>query len=154
MEQYMWAIWLGIFVLGLIIEAVGTDLVSIWFSAGALIALIISFIPAVPWWVEVIVFVVISGACLLFLRPLTRKYMRGKIAKSNADALVGRKGMLLEKVGPMQRGVVQVGDIKWTALGIEDDTKIEAGKVVEIVAISGNKLIVREADISAEGESK
>ncbi|MCR5348417.1 MAG: NfeD family protein [Bacilli bacterium] len=152
MEQYMWIIWLSVFVIGLIVEAIGTDLVSVWFSGGALIALIISFIPEVAWWVEVIVFVVVSAVCLLTLRPLTRKYMRGKIVSSNADALIGKKGMLLEKVGPMHRGVCQLGDVKWTALGLEDDTKIEAGKVVEVVAISGNKLIVREAELTAEGE--
>ena len=152
MEQYMWIIWLSVFVIALIIEAIGTDLVSIWFSAGALVSLIISFIPDVPWWVEIIIFVVISGICLLTLRPLTRKYMRGKIVSSNADSLIGRKGMLLEKIGPLHRGICQLGDVKWTALGIDESTKIEAGKVVEVVAISGNKLIVREADITAEGE--
>ncbi|MBQ9458239.1 MAG: NfeD family protein [Bacilli bacterium] len=152
MEQYMWIIWLSAFVIFLIIEAIGTDLVTIWFALGALIATIVSFIPNVPWWVEVIVFLVISVATLFALRPLTRKYMRGKIVQSNADSLVGRRGMLLEDIGPFQRGTVQIGDVKWTALGIEDDSKIEAGQVVEIVAISGNKLIVRPVEKTAEGE--
>ena len=43
MEQWMWIIWLTIFVVSLIIEAIGTDLVSIWFAFGALVSLIISF---------------------------------------------------------------------------------------------------------------
>ena len=145
MEQYMWIIWLSAFVLFLIIEAIGTDLVTIWFAIGSLVALIVSFIPGVAWWVQLIVFFVLSITCLLAVRPLARKYLRGKIVKSNADALVGRKGMLLEAIGPLQRGEVQLGDVKWTAVGIEDNAKIAAGTVVEIVAISGNKLIVREA---------
>ena len=152
MEQYMWIIWLSAFVIFLIIEAVGTDLVTVWFALGALVATIVSFIPNVPWWVEVIVFTVISVACLLALRPLARKYMRGKIVQSNADSLIGRKGMLLEDIGPLKRGTVQLGDVKWTALGIEDNTKIPANTIVEIVAISGNKLIVRPAENAAEGE--
>ena len=144
-EQYMWIVWLVALVLFVIIEAIGTDLVTIWFAVGSLVALIVSFIPGVPWWVELIVFFVLSITCLLALRPLARKYLRGKIVKSNADALIGRKGMLLETIGPLQRGEVQLGDVKWTAVGMEDNSKIEAGTIVEIVAISGNKLIVREA---------
>lgn len=150
-EQYMWIVWLVALVIFLIIEAIGTDLVTVWFAAGALVALIVSFIPEVPWWVEVIVFFVLSITCLLALRPLARKYLRGKIVQSNADALIGRKGMLLEAIGPLQRGTVQLGDVKWTAVGLEDKDKIEAGTIVEIVAISGNKLLVRPA---ANEESK
>jgi membrane protein implicated in regulation of membrane protease activity len=46
-EQYMWIIWLVLFVAMLIIEAIGPALVSIWFALGAVIALILSFIPEV-----------------------------------------------------------------------------------------------------------
>lgn len=154
MEQYMWILWLSAFGIFLLIEAIGTDLVTIWFAFGSILALILSFIPGVAWWVEVIVFFVISIICLLALRPLARKYLRGKIVQSNADGLIGRKGMLLEKIDQFHRGLCQIGDVKWTAVGIDDDTKIEAGKVIEIVAISGNKLIVREVvgDQPQEGE--
>ena len=76
MEAYMWIVWLSLFVLMLVVEAIGTELVSIWFSLGALIALIVSFIPNVPWWVEVVVFVVISCATLFALRPLFTKYFK------------------------------------------------------------------------------
>lgn len=152
MEQFMWAIWLGLFVLSLIIEALSADLVSVWFAGGALIALILSFIPGVAWWVQLIVFFVISLTLLLALRPLTRKWMRGKIVKSNVDSLIGKKAVLLEKIDFMHRGCVSIGDVKWTAVGVEDNSSIEKGKIVVIVAVSGNKLLVKEAeDLSAEG---
>lgn len=155
MEQYMWAIWLGVFVITLVVEAIGTDLVSIWFSGGALVALIISFIPGVSWWIELIVFFVISVALLLALRPLARKWMRGKLVRSNVDSLIGKRAVLLEKIDLLHRGEVAVGDVKWTAVGVEDNTKIEKGKIVVIVAVSGNKLIVKEAEeSSAEGEQQ
>ena len=59
MEQYLWIIWLAIFVIALVIEASGPSLVSIWFALGALVTMIISFIPGVAWWIELIVFVVV-----------------------------------------------------------------------------------------------
>ncbi len=153
MEEFMPAIWLGVFVVAVIVEAIGADLVSIWFAAGALVALILSFISGVAWWIELIVFFVVSVALLLALRPLTRKWMRGKIVKSNVDSLIGKKAVLLEKIDFMHRGEVAVGDVKWTAVGVEDHAKIEKGKVVVIVAVSGNKLLVKEAEeFSAEKE--
>lgn len=153
MEAYMWAIWLGVFVIALIVEAIGADLVSVWFAGGALIALILSFIPGVAWWIQLIVFCVLSLTLLLALRPLTRKWFRGKIVKSNVESLIGKKAVLLEKIDLLHRGEVAVGDVKWTAVGVDDDAKIEKGKIVVIVAVSGNKLIVKEAEeLSAEGE--
>ena len=76
MEQYMWIVWLSLFVIMLIVEAIGPALVSVWFAFGALLSLIVSFIPGVPWWVEVIIFVVVSGATLLALRPVFQKYFK------------------------------------------------------------------------------
>ena len=155
MEQYMWAIWLGVFVITLVVEAIGADLVSVWFAGGALVALILSLIPGVAWWIELIVFFVVSVALLLSLRPLTRKWMRGRIVKSNVDSLIGKKAVLLEKIDVLHRGEVAVGDVKWTAVGVDDSAKIEKGTIVVIVAVSGNKLIVREAEkLSAEGEQQ
>ena len=76
MEQYMWIVWLGVFVISIVIEATTAELVSIFFATGSVIALIISFIPGVEWWVELIVFVVVSGASLLGLRPLVNRLLK------------------------------------------------------------------------------
>ena len=83
MEAYMWIVWLALFVIMLVVEAMGPALVSVWFSFGALIALIISFIPNIPWWIEVIVFIVISIATLFALRPVVRRYIKRNNYKTN-----------------------------------------------------------------------
>ena len=58
-ESYMIYIWLGITVLSLVIEAFTTELISIWVAGGALVALILSAINGVPYYAEIIVFVVL-----------------------------------------------------------------------------------------------
>ena len=60
MEQYMWIVWLSLFVVMVIIEVSGPALLSIWFAFGSLVSLIVSLIPGVPWWVELIIFIAIS----------------------------------------------------------------------------------------------
>ena len=66
-ENYTIWIWLGVFVLTVILEASTQDFVSIWFAVGALVAIAISY--SAPFWVELIVFVVISAMALIFTRP-------------------------------------------------------------------------------------
>ena len=77
MELYisLIVVWLVIFVVSVIIEACTTELVSIWFSAGSIIALILSAIPNVPFYIPIIVFIVISLTLLLCLRPIIKKML-------------------------------------------------------------------------------
>ena len=82
MIEYMWIIWLVIFVLALLIEAIGPEIVSIWFAGGALVSLIISFIPGVDWWVQLIVFAVVSAALLVFIRPFLAKALKTRDRES------------------------------------------------------------------------
>jgi membrane protein implicated in regulation of membrane protease activity len=152
MDSWMWAIWLGVFVLALVIEAIGTDLVSIWFAAGALVALIVSLIPGVDWLVELIIFMVISIASLLCFRPLVHKYLRRDLINSNIDEMKGKKGLLVEKIDLLHQGVCKINDVRWTAIAQDDKTKIPAGSIVEVLAVSGNKLIVKKVEDTTEGE--
>ena len=106
-EQYMWIIWLVLFVAMLIIEAIGPALVSIWFALGAVIALILSFIPEVAWWIEVIVFVVISIATLLALRPILKRYIKRNNYNTNIDSFTGKRGYVIEDITYLRPGAVK-----------------------------------------------
>ena len=146
MEQYMWIVWLALLVLMIVIEAMGPALVSIWFAAGALVSLIISFIPGVPWWVEVIVFAVVSLVAILAIRPLSKRYFKRNTIRSNVDSLVGRKGVLSEEISPFSAGTCKINDVLWTAICQNDKETIAKDSIVEVVAISGNKLIVKKVE--------
>ena len=151
MEQYMWIVWLVLMLVMIFIEAMGPALVSIWFAAGALIALILSlfsFIPnvTVPWWLQLIVFVVVSTVTLLLMRPLSKRYFKRNVVNSNADSLLGKKGLLEEEVKPFLPGVCKINDVAWTAVSVDGKQTIAKGSVVEVVAIQGNKLIVKKVE--------
>ena len=146
-ETYTWIIWLALFVGMLAIEAAGPALVSVWFSFGALIALIVSFIPEVPWWVEVVVFVVISLATLLALRPVLRRYFKRNNYNTNIDSFTGKRGYVIEDITFLKPGAVKIGDVSWTAIPVDKDDKILENEVIEVVAVSGNKLIVKKVEV-------
>lgn len=146
MEQYMWIVWLALFVIMLVVEAAGPALVSIWFSFGALIALIISFIPGIEWWIEVIVFVAISIATLLALRPVVRRYIKRNNFRTNVDSFVGKRGYVIEDITLLQPGAVKIGDVSWTAVPVNKDEKILENEIIEVVAVNGNKLSVKKVE--------
>ena len=145
-ENYMWIIWLVLFVAMLIVEASGPALVSIWFSFGAIVALILSFIPGVEWWIEVIVFVVISVATLLALRPVLRKYIKRNKYNTNIDSFNGKRGYVIEDMTYLRPGAVKIGDVSWTAIPVDKDEKILENEIIEVVAVNGNKLSVKKVE--------
>ena len=147
MEQYMWIIWLGLFVLMLVVEALGPALVSVWFAFGALVAMVISFIPGVTWWIEVVVFVVVSIAAFLALRPLSKRFIKRNEIKSNVDSLVGKKGIVIERISFLNPGACKINDVTWTAVALDEKATIEKDDVVEVVTIDGNKLIVKKVEV-------
>ena len=146
-ETYTWIIWLALFVAMLAVEALGPALVSVWFAFGALVALIVSFIPEVAWWVEVVIFVVISLATLLALRPVLRRYIKRNNYNTNIDSFTGKRGYVIEDIEYLKPGAVKIGDVSWTAIPVDKDDKILENEVIEVVAVNGNKLIVKKVEV-------
>ena len=146
-EAYTWIIWLALFVAMLAVEALGPALVSVWFAFGAIVALIVSFIPGVAWWVEVVIFVVISLATLLALRPVLRRYFKRNNYNTNIDSFTGKRGYVIEDIEYLKPGAVKIGDVSWTAIPINKDEKILENEVIEVVAVNGNKLIVKKVEV-------
>lgn len=144
MENYMWIVWLSIMVVAIIVEALTDEIVSVWFAGGALLAFGLSFVPGLPWWGELIAFAGLSIILMACLRPLVKKFVSRNIVSSNIDSIIHKKGEMLEKADMLHEGLVLVGDVKWTAICPEEEDSIEKGAIVEILAVKGNKLVVRE----------
>jgi membrane protein implicated in regulation of membrane protease activity len=149
-ESIMIWIWLGIFVLSVIIEAVEPDLVSIWFAAGALLAIILSIIPGVPFWVEIIVFLVVSFVLIFAIRPLAKKYLYKKEIKTNIEEKIGEKCVVIKAINELAHGEVKLNGVIWTAIARNKKEVFEEQSVVTIVGIDGNKLIVEKFETGKE----
>lgn len=145
-ETYMWIIWLSLFVVMLLVEAMGPALVSIWFAFGSLVALIVSFIPGVAWWIQVVIFVVISVATLFALRPIARRYQKRNNYNTNIDSFTGKRGYVIEDITYLRPGAVKIGDVSWTAIPADKDQTILENEVIEVLKVSGNKLIVKKVE--------
>ena len=137
MWQYF--LWGGIFVAALVIEGLTLQLMSIWFSVGALAALISSFfdVPVAWQWVR-------CGAVSLILflatRPLIRKWNHTPTTHTNADSVIGMEGIVKEEINTLEgTGRVFVNGLSWAARA---DTVIPEGTTVTVLSMQGVTLTV------------
>lgn len=116
-------------------------------SGGALAALIFTYIPGMPLFVEIIVFFVVSTILLIALRPLSKKLMEKhkQEIKTNIDAFIGKQGLLVKDIKPLELGEVKIGGLIWSCL-TKDETEIPAGETVKVIAVEGNKLFVEKIE--------
>lgn len=135
--------WLILFVILLLIEIATLGLTTIWFAGGSLIAFIMSFVGfSLP--VQIVVFLVTSIALLVITRPIAVKYFNKERQLTNAESLIGQKGIVLEKIDTLRvLGRVEVNGQEWAAKTDEPDGVIEENAVVSIEGIQGAKLIVK-----------
>ena len=141
----MWIIWLVVFIVALIVEANTYELVSIWFAFSSVVTLIISFIPGCSWYIELIIFLVLSIASILALRPFIKKFMQKEIINSNVDEYIHKRVKLIKPIKNDEDGEVKIKGIIWSAIS-SSNIEIEEGKEVEILAIEGNKLVVKDVE--------
>ena len=142
MIPVMTIVWLVAIVVFAVVEAVTAGLVSIWFVAGSLAALIAA-IAGASELVQVILFVAVSAISLAATRPLVKKYARGKAVPTNLDRVIGETGKVTEDINNENAtGAVYVDGKTWTARS-DDGTVIPAGEQVRIVKMEGVRLFVK-----------
>lgn len=140
MISMVW-IWTGAIVLFAILEAATTALVSVWFVVGAAAALL-SILFGFAAELQFAVFVLVSAAFLLLLRPFIRRITKKKPEATNADRVIGQFAQVTECIdNDNKTGTVYVCGKTWTARSM-DGQKIEFGKTVKIASISGVTLYV------------
>ena len=132
--DWAWIVWLALMVFFLVVEAASVSLVSIWFAAGSLGALVASALNT-PLWVQILVFLVLSGALLACLRPFAKKFIKPKITATNTDSVIGSAGFVTEDIDNLSaRGQVKLGGMFWSARStsgtpICKDTKVTADRI-------------------------
>jgi len=142
-------LWLVLLILFLVAEGATAAVTTIWFAAGALVAMVAALLGA-QIWLQVILFVVVSIGCLLALRPLLKKYITPKKVRTNVDAVVGSQGVVLERIDNLAgTGRVKLGGMEWTARA-ENNECIETGTVVLVEKIEGVKVFVTPVAVNVK----
>ena len=135
--------WIVVFAVALIVEAASFALVSIWFAAGALGALIAAVLGA-DLTVQLVVFALVAGLLLFFTRPLLKKLFPAKFIPTNSELDIGKTAVVIETIDKLSgKGRVRVGGVDWAAISA-DESVIPEGESVTIKEIRSSRVIVEK----------
>ena len=135
-------VWLIIIVVFVVAEAATTQLVSIWFVPGSIVALILAAV-GLQFWLQFLVFAVFAAALLILARPAVSRYIGRRVVPTNLDRAIGQTALVIEDIGNGVVGQVKVNGLVWSAVCVQDSL-IPKGDRVTVKAIEGVKLIVEE----------
>ena len=138
--------WFILLVVFLLVEANTVTLVSSWFAAGTIAAMIASLLGA-QLWLQGVLFLAVSIGLLLALRPLLRKYIKPKIINTNVDSVVGATGKVTVCIDNDQAsGRVKIGAMDWTARSTSGEV-LNEGILIRVDRIEGVKVFVSPAEV-------
>ncbi len=141
MENGAFLFWGFVAIASLVIEALTAELVSCWFAPSAIVSMILSSFMDI-FWVQLLVFMVLSILLLAFARRIVKKHLDSKKKSNlNADSLIGRTGIVQEPINNLlETGSVKIAGLVWTARSVRDE-EIKPDTIVVVREISGVKLI-------------
>ena len=141
-------VWFALMVIFLIAEgACPFHLVSIWFAIGALAAAVVSLMSGAVW-LQIVVFIGVSGLLLAALWPLVRKVLNPHQTKTNIDALIGSRGYVITTIDNLKaEGQVKLGAMEWSARSTSG-APIPVGTLVQVDRIEGVKVLVTEVKVT------
>ncbi len=134
--------WLAVILICAFLEAITVNLITIWFIASGIIALIVSiFVDSV--FIQCSVFVLVGILLLITTRRPLQNMVNVHHEKTNLDRIYNMTGIVVEKIFVNRPGVVKVDGKYWTAIS---DSDIDVDSIVSILEINSTKLKVKKVE--------
>ena len=135
-----WIFWLVLVIILSFVEIATVSLVSIWFVASGIVAMILSFFIEDTAIITTI-FILLGIFLLVISRPIVNKLRSKDNEKTNLDRIIGETAIVTEDIKKNVVGEVKVDGKRWSAVSKEKCLK---GDTVKVLKIDGVKLIVEK----------
>lgn len=135
-----WIIWLLVVFLLSFIEVITVNLITIWFVASSIVALVVSFFVD-SFTIQFLVFGILGIILLLTTRKSLKRIFDTEQVRTNADRVIGMTGVVTEEIKKNIVGEVKVDGKKWSAIS-ESTIKVDEEVIIE--KIDGVKLVVKK----------
>ena len=135
-----WIFWLVLVIVLSFVEIATVSLVSIWFVASGIVAMILSFFIEDTAIITTI-FILLGIFLLVISRPIVNKLRSKDNEKTNLDRIIGETAIVTEDIKKNVVGEVKVDGKRWSAVSKEKCLK---GDTVKVLKIDGVKLIVEK----------
>lgn len=124
--------WLIIGVALIILEVFTPSFFAASLAIGAFAAAILAYFDASLAW-QMGIFSAVGLASVFFVRPLATKYLYStEDVKTNADALIGKIGIIKEKIKDGNLGRVAIDGDEWQCRSMEE-MSLSVGQKVRVI---------------------
>lgn len=147
--------WAALAALAFVGEIVSVSFVLLFFSLGAVVALLTAFI-GFGLGAQIAGFILASVLSMVILRPalMNRLALRGGERYVSANDVTGRSGIVTRPIKPGEKGMVRIGNGEfWTARSMYSDLEIEKGSRVRVLDTDGLTALVESVEIEEGDES-
>lgn len=134
--------WLIVIIICCFLEAITVNLVSVWFIASGIVALIASFFTD-SVEIQLGIFVILGILLLITTRKQLQKMVNQKKEKTNVDRIFDMTGTVTKEIEKNKTGEVKIDGKYWTA--ISDET-IPVNSIVKVLSINSTKLKVKKVE--------
>ena len=139
-----WQLWLVGAVILLVAEMfIPSGFFLTCVAIGALAAMVVSFLP-VGFTIQIVTLAGVTLLSAVAVRPflLARLKLRGGGLRTNVDALIGKSGIVTERIDPVTgKGRVMVGGEDWRGATI-NNAVLEPGTKIMVIQVDGTTLQV------------
>ncbi|HCB05721.1 MAG TPA: NfeD family protein [Nocardioides sp.] len=137
LSEHLAGVFLGLAIVFGIAEMFSLDLVLLMLAMGALVGMVAALLGA-PGAVAAIVAAAASVGCLALVRPaLVKRLHSGPELSLGHGKLVGRQGIVTERITGLEAGQIKLAGEIWTARPYDETLSIEPGSTVEVLEIRG-----------------
>jgi membrane protein implicated in regulation of membrane protease activity len=137
LSEHLAGVFLGLAIGFGIAEMFSLDLVLLMLAMGALVGMVAALLGAGAA-VAAIAAAAASVACLALVRPkLVKRLHTGPELSLGHGKLVGRQGIVTERITGLEAGQIKLAGEIWTARPYDETLSIEPGATVEVLEIRG-----------------
>ena len=132
-------IWILVAIFLVVIDIITSSFIFMWFSLGALVAIILSLFEVTVVW-QIIAFLIVGVATVSIGYPWAKKKFKADVNQvlTMEQTYIGREMVATEDMEETSK--IKVSGIYWTAYN--KGQTIKKGEKYTITGIEGNKLIV------------
>lgn len=143
LSMEIWHIWIIVALVLVIVEIFTAGFAVVCLAVGCVGGAIAAACDA-STEMQLLSFSITSAIALVLVRPLLKRTLvKEEKVKTNADAMVGRRGTVCNAIEGVDGGRVMVDGVDWRARS-SDGSDVACGESVEVVAVDSVVLIVKK----------
>jgi membrane protein implicated in regulation of membrane protease activity len=141
-RDHAWETWLALTLIFGVAELASMDLFLLMLAGGALVGMVAALV-GLTGVAQVILASAAALAALALVRPtIARRLHGGPDLSLGHGKLVGKQGVVTERITAMEPGRIKLAGEIWTAEPYDESVVIEPGRMVDVLQIRGATAIV------------